>query len=140
MGEKDMGQEPTGKASRLAGRIRERGPLGPGELWPERPQLRLRADMPLVEVSESTRVQDILGHLEGEATRRVLLGSPEVGATAVVVSVDRYIELVGAELEASHQSKIQLDGRIEPTGLAASDVEQVDSQATWVEVAGRKPS
>jgi hypothetical protein len=133
------GKQRIGKATQIANEL---DALPPRELRPERPQLRLRADVPSVEVSETTRVQEILSRLDSEDTRRVLLSSPEAGVTAVVVPIDRYIDLVGTELEfeVSHSGQALLDGRIEPTELATSDVEQVDPQATWQEVGGRKPS
>jgi hypothetical protein len=107
--------------------------LKPGELWPERPQLRLRPDVPSVEVSEHTRVQDVLGRLKNGDVGSLALRDPSGNVTAMVVPVEQYVELAGAAIEGDDQFEVTLERSIvaSPTALAALHIEQVDQQARW---------
>jgi hypothetical protein len=98
------------------------------------PELRLRADTPTVDVDETTRVQGVLARLHGEDTRSLALRDRGAAISAVVIPVERYLELVGIQL--AKDPSIQRDtstGSIAPTGtaLAASHVEQVHPRDTW---------
>ncbi|HEY4812506.1 MAG TPA: hypothetical protein VIH71_15770 [Solirubrobacteraceae bacterium] len=57
---------------------------------------------------------------------------PNGEVSAMVVPVERYLELASLELKAGPKEGT-LDGRIVPRGdrLEAAGVEQVDSSATW---------
>jgi hypothetical protein len=108
-----------------------------GELkgyWAERPQMRLRADVPSVEVSASTRAQDILDLVAREDGRTVALRSPESGVVAILVPADRYVELAGAAIDGDYAFE-SIEGRVavpSPTRLADAGIEQVDPSTKWL--------
>jgi hypothetical protein len=110
----------------------ERAARGERGYWAERPELRLRADVPSVEVSASTRAQEVLDLVTNEDGRTVTLRSPESGVVAVVVPVDRYVELAGAAIEGDRAFEV-IEGRVvpSPTGLADAAIEQVDPSVEW---------
>jgi hypothetical protein len=110
----------------------ERAARGERGYWTERPQLRLRADVPSVEVSASTPAQEVLDLVEKGNGRTVALRSPESGVAAIVVPVDRYVELAGAAIEGDHAFEV-IEGRVvpSPTGLADAAIEQVDPSVEW---------
>jgi hypothetical protein len=100
-----------------------------------RPDLHLRADVPTVEVDETTRAKGVLEKLQGEAGL-VALGE-QAGISAVVVPIERYLELVGSQLK--YDPSIEREGRtatfdIAPTegAMEASHVEQVRPSDTWL--------
>jgi hypothetical protein len=123
-----------GKATELLDDLMSH-PLSPEEVarrQPHIPELRLRDDTPAVEIAETTRVQDVLGRLED--TDSLALRNSAAEPLAVVISVERYLELVGKELARDPWHKVgTLDGRVVPRDedLAAGHVEQVDPTAPW---------
>jgi hypothetical protein len=133
MSERGMGQEPTGKASRLVERIREQGPLQPGERYPERPKLRLRADTPTVEISDITQAREILEGLAAGAGIVALRDAETRMTTAVVVPVEQYVQLAGAAIEGDDRFEATPEHTITPTpdALATSYIEQVDREVQW---------
>jgi hypothetical protein len=110
--------------------------------YPKPPELRLRSDTPSVEVDQTTRVQEVLVRLANEDGDSVAVRNADGGVTAMMVPVERYLELVATELANNHQGEATLDGRIVPTeaAFAASYVEQVDPNATWVDTGEGQPS
>lgn len=125
-----------GKATELSDSLAQRR-LTPEEVdkrrGGKRPELRLRREIPTVEIHKTTPAQDILERLGQEDVRSVALRDPETGVTAVVVPVARYLELAGAELANDPFNKEgRLDGRMAPSdaAYAASDVEEVDQEVT----------
>ena len=107
--------------------------LKPGELWPERPRLRLRSDVPSVEVSEHTRIHDVLGRLKNKDLSSIALRDQSGAVTAMIVPVEKYVELAGAAIEGDDQFEATLESSIvpSPTALAALHIEQIDEQAKW---------
>ena len=108
----------------------------------KRPELRLRSDAPSVEVDEATHAQEAIDKLRDGDISGLALRNSEGVVAAMMVPVERYLELVSAELASDPFNKeAHLDGRITPTeaAFAASSVEQVDPHATWVYTGGRKP-
>lgn len=97
------------------------------------PELRLRPDAPAVEVDATTRVQDVVARLASEDVGCVALRDASAGVTAMVMPVERYLELVGTELATDPNKVATLDGDLAPTAAAtaASYVEQVNPRDTW---------
>jgi hypothetical protein len=125
------------KASELADDLMSH-PLTPEEIaarYPRVPELRLRADAPTVEINETTRARDILERVRSENVGSIALRESAAGITAVVIPVERYLELVGKELATDPSNKVgTLDGQIRPTdaAIAASHVEQVNPDDSWL--------
>ena len=123
-----------GKATEMDAALAQRR-LTPEEIEEQsgkRLELRLRNDMPAVEVRETTPAREILEYLGREDVGGVALRDPDSGVKAVVVPVERYLELAGAELASNPFNKEgRLDGRIGLTkaSLAASHVEEADPEA-----------
>ncbi len=63
----------------------------------------------------------------------IALREPGSDATAVIIPVERYLELAGKELAGYSERVGTLDGRMIPAESAfeASYVEPVDPDATW---------
>lgn len=120
-----------GKASDLERRLRER-PLGPGELWPLRPELRVRSDTPAIEVDGTTSVKSVLDRLNAEQRDGVVLRGTDGGTLAVVLSAGRYAELAGCEVESEDRFRA-FEGKIEPDPEALKElmIEPVDPTAEW---------
>jgi len=97
-----------------------------------RPEVRLRTDVPAVEVGMMTRAREVVSRLQGDDISTLALRMPNGEVSAMVVPVERYLELASLELKAGPKEGT-LDGRIVPRGdrLEAAGVEQVDSSATW---------
>lgn len=100
---------------------------------PKVPELRLRADAPAIAIDEVTPVTDALKRLRGEAVGAMALRQADGHSTAVVIPVERYLELVGKELASGSRWVGTLDGQIVPveSAFAESYVEQVDPNETW---------
>ena len=99
---------------------------------PQIPELRLRPDMAVVADGRTTAAE-VVGRLANDGIRSIYLQVGE-GAThgdAVLVPVERYVELVGRSLAASGDVEALPDGKIIPAGLAQADVEQVDPNVPW---------
>jgi hypothetical protein len=99
----------------------------------KRPELRLRPDVPSIDVSEATRAYEILDKLGQDEISGLALRSLNGVVTAMVVPLDRYLELATSDLKGSHNKEATNDGRVIPAEatFAASYVEQVDPNATW---------
>jgi hypothetical protein len=114
-----------------------RHPLTPEEIatrYPKVPELRLRADAPTVEVDATTTARDVLERVQSQDVGSVALRDSTTGVTAVVMPVERYLELVGGELAHDPLNKeAGLNGTITPTeaALVASHVEQINPHDTW---------
>lgn len=137
-----------GKATEYDNRRRERqaerdAAIARGEYPPgyhPRPELRLRADTPTIEVHEGTSGQEVLAHITPREYG-VALRDPDGTVKAMVVPLDRYIELASGTIAGDHHVEIDRvraspDGdrpRIQarPTSLEALHVEQIDPQAEW---------
>lgn len=125
-----------GKANELGDDLLSH-PLTPEERaakYPKVPELRLRADAPAAEVDENTRVQEVVKRLQSEAAPIIALRDMATGATAVVMPVERYLQLVGTELVNDPLNQVGgLEGHIAPTdaALRASHIEQVNPSETW---------
>ena len=103
------------------------------ERHPKVPELRLRADVPAVEIDETTPASSVIAHLRDENVGTVALREPDTSAAVIVISIERYLDLVGKELASDPFNKeVGLNG-IAPTeaALAASHVEQVNPSDTW---------
>jgi hypothetical protein len=124
-----------GEASKLDDFLRR--PLSEEEeamYRPKPPQLRLRTDVPAVEVDGSNRAR-IVRELEQDQTKSLALRDTHGTISAMVISVERYLELVRADLSlAESKQTVFPGGRIGPTDatLAEAHVEQVDPNATWL--------
>jgi hypothetical protein len=112
-------------------------PREPGEHLAARrrlvPELRLRADTPTVDLSESTSAANIALHLHGADAGPLALRERTADVTAVVVPLARYLELVEVQLayDPATQPVADLAGHIGPSeaAFAASRVERVDPTA-----------
>jgi hypothetical protein len=97
------------------------------------PELRLRTDMPMIDVNKDTSAQHVLDSIRNEPSGALLVR--ELGGTsaAVVVSLDRYLDLAGKELAGSQPRSATLDGRLvpRPEVFDESHVEQVDPTDSW---------
>ena len=98
---------------------------------PERPKLELRVDMPAIEAGEMTRVTDALHELDAEGVDTVAIRGTAGEPKAVVVSVERYLDLVAPEVERA--PGVVTNGQIWMTDedLKASHVQQADPTQPW---------
>lgn len=96
------------------------------------PELRLRTDTPTIEVDETTPVIQALARLGEEETGAVAIRERNGEPQAVVLSVERYLQLAGKEINSA--AKVgTLEGSLVPTATAfeRAHVEQVDPNASW---------
>lgn len=95
------------------------------------PRLRLRADAPTVEIDETTRVNDALSHLTTEAGGILALQEAGGPPSAVVLSVERYLELASKEIRCA--PRVGAAGYLVPQEEAFERalVEQSDPNARW---------
>jgi hypothetical protein len=115
-------------------RNRELSPRQLARMYPRVPDLRLRADTPTLDVTEATAVGDALKELQAQGIGTMALREQGAGPTAVVLSVERYLELVGTQLIRDEYSKImRVDHVVVPTdeAFAALHVEPVNPNDTW---------
>ncbi len=112
-----------------------------GDLPPNhhpRPELQLRADTPTIKVDEHTSTQELLSHIT-PSEYGVALRDSDGAVTAMVVPLERYIELAsgtiagdshfGVDLSASNEAHPRLHAH--PSSLEALHVEQIDPRAEW---------
>lgn len=120
-------QSPGGNASEIVDRITQRTPREE-----KLPEVRLRADTPTLEVNEDTRIRGTLDQLQAGEVGAVALSEPGSKPSAVVIPIERYLELVTRELVAG-RGTIASQGRIIPedSTLAAVHIEPVDPNADW---------
>lgn len=97
-----------------------------------RPEMRLRADVPAIEVGMVTRAREVVERLQGDDLSTLALRTPNGEVAAMVVPVERYLNLASLELKAGPKEG-RFDARIMPSdaALEAAGVEQVDPNATW---------
>lgn len=125
--------EPT-KASKAREDLMSRqvSPEDMARRHPKIAELRLREDAPSIEFGRVT--PEIIEHAQGEGISAITLKERGQEPTVVVLSIDRYLELVGKELASSYTEKVgRLDGHIVPVESALTDshVETVDPNETW---------
>jgi hypothetical protein len=120
-----------GKASEFDRQMEGRF-LQPGELWPVRPEVRVRADTPTIEVANATPVGTVLDRL-GQDGHGVVLRDSDSTPQAVVLTPERYAELAGCEIESEDLFQATLGDTIEPDTHALEElmIEQVDPAAEW---------
>jgi hypothetical protein len=96
------------------------------------PELRLRANTPTVDINETTSVGAALTRLEGEQGGTLALREPSGEPKAIVLSVERYLQLVSKEINSAPKVGA-LDGRVMPTddAFANAHVEQVNPAESW---------
>lgn len=127
-----MAEQQQSKASEALRHLRESAATRAPEEKPRRPQMRLRRDMPAIEIDETTPVAEAVAELQAEHVGTLALRAPDGEARAVVLSVERYLEFVNKELERNAPG-VTTNGRIMLTdaGLKPLHVEQVDPTEPW---------
>jgi hypothetical protein len=130
-----MAEQPKSKAAQLREDLM-RHPLTPEEVaqrYPKVEALRLRSDAPSVEIDDALPAKRVIEQLQSEDVDAIALHEQGSDPTAVIIPVERYLELVGKELAGYTELVGTLDGRLIPPGpaFAASYVEPVDPDATW---------
>ncbi len=95
------------------------------------PELRLRPEAPYIEIDEATSVVMTLSRLAAEESGALAIREPRGEPQAVVLSVERYLELAGKEINST--PKVGVEGRLVPNEAAfdRAHVEQVDSNESW---------
>jgi hypothetical protein len=109
-------------------------PLSPRQLAEKGlPVLRLRDDAPSIDSSGAIPIRDAAAELHRRRVGALAVRAPDGEPLAVMLSVDRYLELVGKELVNGDQKELQSDGRIVPTdaAFAVSYVEAVNLGDNW---------
>ena len=118
------------RASEVLRALNEQPPLSEDEVFGGTlPQLRLKPEH-AVDVSESALVVESLRALEEKQARNVLVRDSTSGLEGVLVPVERYVELLGRELQLSRRFRATA-GRLQPSRLADSEVEMVNPDAEW---------
>jgi hypothetical protein len=128
----EQSSEPGDVLAYLAGR--ELSPTEQARRHPPVPELRLRADIPAVDIAEATAVSEALEELRSQAVGTIALRERDAEPTAVVLSVERYLELAGKELIRDEYNKIsRADHVVVPTesAFSALHVEPVNPDDTW---------
>lgn len=129
-----MAEKPRSKASQFLDELAQRSPSpeSVAAMSPRVPELRLRADAPSLEINGSTLVSNAVAQLRSETVGAIVLREPGAEPTAVVMPVERYLELVGTEL-VNDSPKEARGGGLAPraAALEAVYVEQVDPSGTW---------
>lgn len=102
------------------------------------PELRLRSDMPTVAVSDKMPIADVVEQLESEGVSAIALREPSSDATTVMLTVERYLELVGKVLVGQRTGVVNSYGQFVPpeSDFADAYVEQVnpkDEAWSWNE-------
>jgi hypothetical protein len=112
-----------GKGSEIERRFQERmDAIANGERahpHPGRPEVRLRADTPAIDVTDETLVRELRDHGTGEVK-------------AMLVPVERYVEMASATMEGD--AHFEWTGRElvpQRAALDALHIEQSNSQAPW---------
>jgi hypothetical protein len=119
------------RASDVLRKLSEQPPLTDDERFGAAlPSLRLKPES-TVEATASVEIVDGLRALDERRMRNVLVRDSASGLEAVLVPVERYVELVGRELQLSREVDVREDGRLQPRGAHDADVEVVDPTAEW---------
>jgi hypothetical protein len=138
-----MGKGTDYERGRQERREARQAAIARGEFPPNyhpRPELRLRADTPTVDIDERTSAQELLSHITPREYG-VALRNSDGTVKAMVVPLDRYIELASGTVAGDHHVGVDFDTpvpsgtrprlRAQPASLEALHVEQVDPQAEW---------
>lgn len=106
---------------------------------PQRPEIRLRRDVPTLDIDESTPAQEILKRVDPQ-DYALALRDADGEVKALVVPLDRYIELASGTIAGDEH--IQAVGgsagedrpriQAKPESLTALHVEQVNPRAEWL--------
>jgi hypothetical protein len=124
-----------GRASDVFRELSEQPPLSDDERFGGAlPPLRLKPEL-TVEVSGPTEVVDGLRAIKDKRVRNVLIRESSDGYQAVLVPIDRYVELLGRELQLSRDAEVRDSGGLQPQGLADAEVELTDPSADWPHLA-----
>ena len=96
------------------------------------PELKLRNDAPAIEIDEATPVIQALARLDSEATGALTISESHGRPRAVVLSVDRYLQLASQEINSSSRAATA-DSRLMPmeSAFERAHVEQVDQSENW---------
>lgn len=110
-----------------------------------RPKLKLNGEVAQRALGTTANVKDVLAQLEGDDTAKVAaLHDADSGASAVVIPVEQYLELVTSRLRDNEVFTFQAEpsGRVGPqeTDLAELGVEQVNPRDTWWRTPGYDPT
>lgn len=105
---------------------------------PKLPELRLRSDMPTVAVSAATPLVDVVEQLRSEGVGVIALHEADSDAMAVMLPVERYLELVGKVLVGQRTGIVNPYGQLVPpeSDFADAYVKQVnprDEAWSWNE-------
>jgi hypothetical protein len=130
-----MSETRRGKATEIEEQILAR-PISDEERArrnPQLPRLRLAEDVPATNVDNASPVAQVLADLDDEPSGAVVARRRDGSLAAVVVTIDRYLALVGKELSVSGRKQATLHGDIAPSNeaLAAAHVEQIDPAERW---------
>jgi hypothetical protein len=98
---------------------------------PKRPQLQLRRDAPSIEVGNATRITEALHELKTERIGTLALREPDGRPQAVILSVERYLELATREVENAPAVVSKGLEWVSDDALKTSHVEQVDPSEPW---------
>lgn len=126
-----------GKASELDDWL-ERHPLTPEEKARQkpRPQLRLRREVLYRALSPDVLVKEALDQVAAGGSETLAMLDAATGETAIVVPVERYLELVTSHIRDMQLDEMGLDGRTTPSEdtFLALGVEQVDPTESWLRI------
>lgn len=131
-----MSEKRRTKASEVVENLMSR-PLPPEEVarrYPKAPKLRLRADTPAIEIDGTTSAKAVVDQLQSDRLDTVAVREIGAEAVAVLLPVERYLELVGNELSRRHHDLVVgPHGHFQPqdSELAVLHVEQVDPNERW---------
>jgi len=122
-------QPPRSKASDVADQIMRHVPREGRKL----PEARLRHDAPTLEVDKATPMREALDLLRTTDIGAIALSEAGGEPSAVVMPVERYLELAAKDLLTRRNGTIASNGRIVPQESALADlyIEPVDPQAEW---------
>ncbi len=106
-----------------------------------RPKLRLGRAVLDQALGPETEARGALDRLANGA-KVTALYDPESGATAVVVPVEEYLELVTAHIRDRGLAEVGLNGQVAPSDATLSElgVEQVNPRETWLRIGDYDPS
>jgi len=120
-----------GRASDVFRELNEQPPRGEEErLQGALPPLRLKVEL-TADVAEPGSIATAIEALAHGRARNVIIHDAENDLNAVLVPLERYVDLVGKELQGSQLRDATPDGRLIPTGLADAEVETIDPAADW---------
>jgi hypothetical protein len=125
-----------GKGSEIERRFQERmDAIANGERahpHPGRPEVRLRADTPAIDVTDETLVREAVGKISSGDYGVALRDHGTGEVKAMLVPVERYVEMASATMEGD--AHFEWTGRElvpQRAALDALHIEQSNSQAPW---------